>query len=150
MKIRIVIYTEKSETNPIIRDNGTETTSIENVLHRDCRYVILSYWTVRRNGKWKGQGEQTWIPNFEEVNMKNYGYFQLVSFLDMYNYNYLKRRSHWEHTNIRSMHLQKFWVVYWQPLLIWNVARRNTLFWISGHWNIFKRLLSKEQLREQL
>lgn len=43
LKIRIVIYTEKSETNSIVRDNGTETTSTENVLHRDCRYVILSY-----------------------------------------------------------------------------------------------------------
>lgn len=114
----------------------------------DMWYYLTRQWEEMENEK--GQGEQTWIPNFEEVNMKNYGYFQLVSFLDMYNYNYLKRRSHWEHTNIRSMHLQKFWVVYWQPLLIWNVARRNTLFWISGHWNIFKRLLSKEQLREQL
>lgn len=36
-------------------------------------------------------------------------------------------------------------MVYWQPLLVWNVARRNALFWISGHWNILKRLLSKEK-----
>lgn len=102
-------------------------------------YHLTRQWEEMENER--GRGEQTWIPNFEEVNMKNYGYFQIVSFLDMYNYNYLKQRSHWEHANIRSMHLQKFWVVYWQPLLIWNVARRNTLFWISGHWNIFKRLL---------
>lgn len=102
-------------------------------------YHLTRQWEEMENER--GRGEQTWIPNFEEVNMKNYGYFQIVSFQDMYNYNYLKQRSHWEHANIRSMHLQKFWVVYWQPLLIWNVARRNTLFWISGHWNIFKRLL---------
>lgn len=102
-------------------------------------YYLTRQWEEMENEK--GRDEQTWIPNFEEVNMKNYDYFQIVSFLDMYNYNYLKQRSHWEHANIVSMHLQKFWVVYWQPLLIWNVARRNTLFWISGHWNIFKRLL---------
>lgn len=114
----------------------------------DMWYYLTRQWKEMENEK--GQGEQTWIPNIEEVKMKTYGYFQLVSFLDMYNYNYLKQRSHWEHANIRSMHLQKFWVVHWQPLLIWNVARRNTLFWISGHWNIFKRLLSKEQLGEQL
>lgn len=120
-------------------DNGTETTSIQNVLHRHCR-CDTTLLDSERNGEWKGAGEQIWIPNFQVVNMISYDYFQLFTFLDTHKYNYLKQKSHWEHANIRNRHLQKSWVVYWQPLLIWNVARRNTLFWISGHWNILKRL----------
>lgn len=71
----------------------------------DMWYYLTTQWKEMENEK--GQGEQTWIPNIEEVKMKNYGYFQLVSFLDMYNYNYLKPRSHWEYMLISEVCIYK-------------------------------------------
>lgn len=131
LKITLVVYTEKNEGNSLLRDNGRETTSIQNVQRLEiCDTTLLD---LERKWRMKGAERLTWSA------MAIFSF----PFLDTHNYNYLKQRSHWEHANFRSTHLQKFWVVYWQPLLIWNVARRNTLFWISGHWNIFKRLLIK-------
>lgn len=98
--------------------------------------------------------ERSWNLDSQENTIRDIPISSLfLPFLDTCSYNYpkLKQKSHWEHVNVRSMHVQKFWVVDWQPLLVWNVARRNILFWISGHWNIFFfNLLSKRKVNNYI